>query len=154
MNEEIEKAKRIAFRFISYRMRSCWEVEEKLKKKGFLQNTIKTVITDLKRINYLNDVEFARAFVEARLTHNPKGKFLLKGELQKKGVDKKIAEEVIEEKMSSEEEKRIARKLAERVWEKKKNLQKIKRKAQTYHYLARRGFSSSLIEKIIEEISI
>ena len=150
LQEEIEKAKSAAFRLLSYRMRSCKEMSDKLKEKGFPKDIVHTVIQDLKRINYLNDSEFAKAFVESRLNHNPKGKMLLRHELSQKGVENKIIDEVIGEKISPEKEEDIARLLAEKVWQKKKNVEKNKRKAKTYNYLARRGFPASLVTKILE----
>ncbi|HIE43457.1 MAG TPA: regulatory protein RecX [Candidatus Omnitrophica bacterium] len=153
MEEEIEKAKEATFKLISYRMRSCKELEDRLKKKGFSQAVIDEVIQELSRMNYLNDIEFARAFVESRLLHNPKGKSFLKYELLQKGVDKQTAEEVVGEMMPPEEEEKFARLLAEKIWKKKKNLEEVKRKAQTYNYLARRGFPASLIKRIVEELS-
>jgi regulatory protein len=152
LQEEIEKAKVAAFRLLSYRIRSCKEITDRLKGKGFSKSTINTVIRDLKRINYLNDYKFAKEFVESRLIHNPKGKKLLRYELLQKGVDNKIIDKVIGEKISAGDEENIARLLAEKVWKKKKNIEEIKRKAQTYNYLTRRGFPVSLVAKILEEL--
>ena len=132
-------------------MRSCKEISDKLKEKGFPQDIIRTVIKDLKRLDFLNDLNFAKAFVESRLIHNPKGRAFLRYELFKKGVENKIIDEAIGEKISAEKEEDIAQLLAEKVWQKKKNVEVMKRKAQTYNYLARRGFPASLVTKIVEE---
>jgi len=152
LQEEIEKAKSVAFRLLSYRMRSCKEIADKLKEKGFPRDTIHTVIRDLKRINYLDDYKFAKEFVESRLIHNPKGRTLLRYELSQKGVESKIIDAVIEEKISTAKEEKTARLLAEKVWQKKKNIEINKRKAQTYNYLARRGFPVSIVTKILDEL--
>ena len=133
-------------------MRSCKEIADKLKEKKFPKDIINTVIQDLKRINYLNDLEFAKEFVESRLIHNPKGRAFLRYELSQKGVETKTIDEVIEWEISAEKEENIARRLAEKVWKKKKNIENIKRKAQTYNYLARRGFPVSLVTKILEDL--
>lgn len=152
MQKEIEKAKSVAFRLLSYRMRSSKEIADKLKEKGVPRDTIHTVIRDLKRINYLDDYKFAKEFVESRLIHNPKGRTLLRYELSQKGVESKIIDAVIEEKISTAKEEKTARLLAEKVWQKKKNIEINKRKAQTYNYLARRGFPVSLVTKILGEL--
>mgnify|MGYP001420556146 CR=1 FL=1 len=133
-------------------MRSCKEIADKLKEKGFPQSVIHTVIQDLKRIDYLNDLAFAKEFVESRLIHNPKGKIFLRYELSQKGIENKIIDEVIGAKLSTEKEENIARVLAEKVWNRKKNIETIKRKAQTYNYLARRGFPASLIKRILDNL--
>lgn len=153
MQEEIEKAKSVALRFLSYRIRSRKEIADKLKEKRFSKSTINTVIRDLKRINYINDYEFAKEFVASRLIHNPKSRKFLHYELLRKGIDNKIADQTITEKISARKEENIAKLLTEKVWNKKKNLETTKRKAQTYNYLIRRGFSASLAIKILEEIS-
>lgn len=127
-------------------------MSDKLQDKGFTQNIIQAVIQDLKRINYLNDYEFAKTFIESRLIHNPKGKTLLLYELLKKGVDKDTINKVLDEIISREKEENMVKVLAQKLWQKKRNLDKAKRKAQTYNYLARRGFPASLIIKILEEL--
>lgn len=153
MREEIEKAKSSAFKLLSYRIRTCKEISDKLKDKGFSQSVINAVIEDLKRIDYLNDYKFAKEFIESRLIHNPKGKKLLRYELLKKGIGENIIDELLREQMSEQKEELLAKALAEKIWQRKKNVEINKRKAQTYNYLARRGFSVSLATKILEEIS-
>lgn len=152
MQEKIEKAKQAAFRLLSYRIRSCQELSDKLKEKGFPKEVVQTVVNDLKRINYLNDTEFARAFVESHLIHNPKGKKILRYELLKRGVENDLIDKVIEEKISPEKEEETAKSLAEKIWHRKKGMEENKRKMQTYNYLARRGFSVSLIVEIIKKL--
>lgn len=135
-------------------MRSCKEIEDKLKEKGFPQSIIHTVIQDLKRIDCLNDLTFAKEFIESRLIHNPKGKIFLRYELSRKGIENKIIDEVIGEKLSTEKEENMARVLAEKVWNRKKHIETIKRKTQTYNYLARRGFPVSLIKRILSDLPV
>jgi regulatory protein len=153
MSEELEKAKSSAFRLLSYRMRSCKEISDKLKSKGFSQDTIDAAIAELKRIDYLNYYKFAGEFIESRLIHNPKGKKLLRHELLKKGVEENIIDELLSEQMPEQKEKLLAEILAEKVWQRKKNVETNKRKAQIYNYLLRRGFPHLLITKILEDIS-
>lgn len=153
MQEKIEKAKSFAFRLLSYRIRTCKEMSDKLRDKGFSQDIINRVIKDLKRIDYLNDAKFAKEFIESRLIHNPKGAKMLSYELTQKEVAKHIIDKALKENLPSEKEADLARELAKKVWLKKKNVEINKRKAQLYNYLARRGFSSSLIIKTLEEVS-
>lgn len=152
MQEEIEKAKSSAFRLLSYRIRSCKEMSDKLKSKGFSQDAINAVIRDLKRIDYLNDYKFAKEFIESRLIHNPKGKKLLRYELLKKGIEKTIIDELLQEQMPERKEETIAQTLAEKIWHRKKNIEINKRKAQVYNYLIRRGFTASCAMKILTEL--
>ncbi len=152
MREEIEKAKSYAFKLLSYRIRSCKEMSDKLKSRGFSQDTIDEVIHDLKRIDYLDDYKFAKEFIESRLIHNPKGKKLLHYELLKKGLEESIIDELLHEQMPQRKEEDIAKTLAEKIWQRKKNIEINKRKAQVYNYLIRRGFNNSCAMKILAEL--
>ncbi len=152
--EEIEKAKTSAFKLLSYRIRTCKEISDKLKEKSFSQKTIVAVIKDLKRIDYLNDYKFAKEFIESRLSHNPKGKRLLRHELLKKGIEENILDELLREQMPERKEEDIAQTLAEKIWQRKKNIEINKRKAQVYNYLMRRGFNGSCVTKILRKLSV
>ena len=69
MNEQLQKAKDAAYNYLSYRAGSVKEVRDKLAQKEFAEETIEQVVDDLQRQKLLNDREFARRFVEARLGH-------------------------------------------------------------------------------------
>ncbi|HAP66961.1 MAG TPA: recombination regulator RecX, partial [Nitrospinae bacterium] len=54
-NDEFERGKQIAYRFLSYRPRSKKEVEKKLKEKNISGENISNIISLLEKNNYLND---------------------------------------------------------------------------------------------------
>ena len=71
--EEFEKFYNQALRFLSYRPRSEKEVRNKLKIKSEKLKiedstvTIDKIIQKLKEYNFINDLEFAKKWVEERL---------------------------------------------------------------------------------------
>jgi regulatory protein len=58
---------------------------------------VEEVVQKLKEFKYINDYEYAKLFVKSRLDNKPRSKFVLKGELFSKGIDKETAENVLEE---------------------------------------------------------
>jgi len=149
----LEKAKQASFRLLSYRARSCKELSDRLKQKGFSEEVINKVVGRLKEIDYLNDLEFAYLFLEDRIKHNPKGRILLTIELKRKGIAQEIIDKVLQEKLPSEKEEELAFNLARVKWQRKKDVEENKKKQQIYTLLARRGFSISLAKEIVENLS-
>ena len=95
--EQKGKAKEAALNLLSYRARSEEEISQKLRKKGFDHGNVEQVIADLKRVNLLDDYEFACQWIKDRLKNRPRGLTLLKQELIKKGIEKEIIKKALDE---------------------------------------------------------
>ncbi|MYK39759.1 MAG: RecX family transcriptional regulator, partial [Gemmatimonadetes bacterium] len=96
MEDQLQKAKDAAYRYLSYRARSVAEVRDKLKEKEFAAEIVAEVIADLQRQQLLDDREFARRWVEARLPR-AYGARKLAQDLRHKGVATGVIDEVIAE---------------------------------------------------------
>jgi len=131
----------IALRYLKFRPRSVFEVEQKLKQKGVIKSEIEKVISVLKKNNLLDDEEFAKMWVRDRNLLKPTGTYVLKMELRKLG----IADGIIEEVLMAQTDEPLARKALE---------MKYRERNTDYHkkaaFLQRRGFSTSLIYKILK----
>ena len=139
------------FNFLSYRPRSQREVRDYLSKKKVDAEEITDIVKYLSEKKYLNDEEFARWWVEQRMTFRPTGWRLLKMELRQKGVGEEVVERI------KNYELRITEKeLAKTVVEKKLRsvgklpLEKVKEKL--FAALARRGFDWEIIKDVVDEI--
>lgn len=92
-----------ALRFLAIRPRSEWEVHQNLKRyqprkgESLDEPQIEMVIARLKERNYLDDHAFAAYWVEQRNRFRPMAPQALRYELRLKGVDSKIADEIIEQ---------------------------------------------------------
>jgi regulatory protein len=73
------------------------EVEQRLRKKGYLPGQIEAAITRLSKQGYVDDREFARFWISNRQTFSPRGPRLLRSELRQKGVSQEIVEEILAE---------------------------------------------------------
>lgn len=113
-----------------------------------IEESVKKVLNRLKELRYLDDTRFASDFIENRTAFRPRGRFLLKRELERKGVHPDLAERVLETQDIDEVE------LAETALNKKlKTIQKHspqKQKEKAMRFLSSRGFKIDAIYKVID----
>jgi len=123
----------------------------KFKKKGIWFNEniqldwdslFNQIIDSLKKYKYIDDEEFAHAFVQSRLRVKPRGKSVLISELLSKGVNKEIAQMVCDEEITDELEV-LENSFRKKFKDEKFNIQNQK----MVGYLLRKGFSWDLIEQ-------
>ncbi|QHZ48218.1 recombination regulator RecX [Bacillus sp. NSP9.1] len=148
--DEIKKGFHKALDFLSYRMRSTKEVKDHLKKKGVADSAITEIIHMLNDYKYLDDREFAQAFVSTHRKTSGKGPDVLYRELKLKGVD----EEHIQEALSSftfSEQVATAVKHAEKMLKKGKKLSSKETKQAIEQHLMRKGFSIDVISAALLE---
>ncbi len=149
--DELESAYLRAVNFLSYRARSIAEIEENLRKHEVSEAGIEAAIDRLKRNGFVNDAEFAASWVENRNTFRPRGAKALRMELRQKGIAEEVIratldEMVDEEALVYEAGIKQARKLA------KRNLAWQDFRKKLVAFLARRGFSYSVISPLPEKL--
>jgi regulatory protein len=91
-----------ALRLLSVRARSTRELENRLLEKGFQSHQITPCIHWLKEREFLNDEEFAAAYVRDRIRFSPRSPFLLRRELQDRGVHNDLATRVLDSVLEEE----------------------------------------------------
>ena len=148
--EERKKAFERAIRILSYRDRSEKEMRDKLSEAKYDDAIIEFVIAELKRLNLINDKNFAQLFARTKMANKPMGKFLLKRELLQKGLSEEIIEGVIEKIYQEKDEYQIAFEIAARRKRQYKNIDEKKAKKKISDLLARRGFSWDVISHVLE----
>ena len=92
----LQEAKDAAFKLLSFRMRSIAEMRKRLKEKSFSQIEIDHVIDKLTKLNYLNDVEFGKAFVKEKIKNKRIGPKAIKSELFPHQLSPDFVDELIE----------------------------------------------------------
>jgi regulatory protein len=131
------KTYRTAMNYLAYRARSQTEIERHLKRKGFTSELINQTIERLRSQKYLDDQEFARAWLKSRTRRKPASKSALQFELKQKGIDEKIIKDLLMDIDNNE----LARTCVEtklRLWG---DLDREDFKKKTINYLKRRGFN-------------
>ena len=146
--DDISRAKQLSFRYLSYRPRSTAEVRSYLKRKGFDSIVVGNGIGQLRDREYLDDIAFARYWIEQRQTHRPRGAYALRYELLQKG----IPAEIIESMVTDVNEKDAALRAVENRTGRWKNLPKDQYWRKISGFLQRRGFSYVTISDVAETV--
>jgi regulatory protein len=146
--DEYEKAKESALRFIGYRPRSIAEVRQNLRGKGVDDTIIEQVVTRLAELELLDDSAFARYWIEQRETFKPRSPLALRQELQQKGLDRQVIDEALAEVDATAAAQRAAEQQAGR-WQ---HLDKESFYHKMAGFLQRRGFSYSIVREVTDEV--
>ncbi len=85
-----------ALQFINYRPRSIAETRRRLQEKGFAEEVIEATVNRLVEKKLLNDLEFARLWIDNRNTFRPRSNSLLAYELRLKGVPDDVIAQALE----------------------------------------------------------
>lgn len=144
--DSVEKAKDSAYRLVSLRPRSITEIQQNLSGKGYDPEVIEQVVTHLCHLDLLDDAAFAQYWVEQRDTFKPRSHMALRQELQQKGIDRALIDNVLAES----DEKLAAQKAAEKKARQLAQLPEDAFKNKLGQFLQRRGFSYDLIREITE----
>jgi regulatory protein len=140
----LQKARRYAFLLLKFRMRSEAEIFGRLEKKKYDRQAIAQVISFLKEKGFLNDEEFARAWIESRIK-KPLGLRRLRTELKLKGIDNDIIDRQIERIKEEYSEEAVVGKLVRERSAKLRGLDPQKAKRRIFSYLLRHGFSPDVV---------
>jgi regulatory protein len=146
--DEEEVAYQKALHFLSYRPRSENEVQSNLRKHNFSDEVTLAVIDRLRRNHLLNDLDFARSWVENRSDFRPRGRQALKLELRQKG----IADEVVEDVLDNLDEDALAYQAALKQSGKYSQLEWLDFRQKMGAFLARRGFHYGVAGPVLKKV--
>jgi regulatory protein len=147
--DEVEKAYERALNFLSYRPRSEYEVRRSLRRKGVDDEIVEKAVARLLRAGLLDDVEFARYWVNNRMEFKPRGARALRHELRQRGVSPGVIAQAVE----GLDEEAAARQVARAGLHRYKNLPAPDFQRKMGAYLGRRGFSYGVIKPVVEELT-
>ena len=139
---------------LAVRARSVSETNQRLVKQGYPQPLVEDVVTRLIEMHYLDDEDFARAWVESRDRARPRGEQGLRRELAVKGVPRDVIDAVLAQREESAEgedpDLAAARALLER---KRASLEREpdfnRRRQKAFGLLARNGFDPETCRQAI-----
>lgn len=143
-----ERAFQQALLFLSYRARSESEIRKNLRKHEIPEAVIEETIERLRRDGLANDREFADAWVENRKTFRPRSRRLMAMELRQKGLDDEDIQSAIETLDDEASAYEAAQKRAARL----KGLEWNDFRRKLSDFLARRGFSYSVVAPVVTRI--
>jgi regulatory protein len=146
--DSVEWAKQITYRLLSHRPRSTEEVRRHLRQKQVDKEIIDRVIDRLEELNLLDDVAFARYWVEQRETFKPRSRRALRYELTKKGLSRRDVEKAV----AGVDERAAARRAGEQKASRWAHLSEEDFRAKLQGFLGRRGFSYAVIAEVAQQL--
>ncbi len=148
---------------ISKRPRSTFEIEQYIKSKLYKDKSfnnddrdkvIKKVISRLEKKEYLNDLEFAKWWIDNRVKFKPRGKYLITSELRIKGVESDIIKKALSvNNFDTIKEFELALRLGKKRVRLKGSLKDYNDIRKFVNYLARKGFSYDLAKMVVKKLS-
>ena len=92
-----EASLEIAARFLGTRPRSRWEVERRLRRARASDPVIENTLDHLVKLGLVDDMAFARWWIEQRDRHAPRGRRLVEAELRQHGIGRDVVEQLRDE---------------------------------------------------------
>lgn len=157
---EIGKLVEKIYGLLNIRYRSEREIRTYLKQLSFKRKVkeqdvlseivIEQLIEKLKKKDLINDLRFAKEWVDARRKSKKKGVNAIKAELFQKGINRDIIEEVTSYKIQETSEEELARQALEKKLNTWKNLPEIDFKQKAIPFLMRKGFNYDIAKQVVE----
>lgn len=147
--EELNKAQAYALMLLGYRERSLREIKIRMRQKGYEERLVEKVVKYLKDRNLINDKRFTQLWAESRIKKGY-GRWRIQSELEQKGVNREIGDEILKDLYSGIDEVQVALDLVEKKrWVSKEPPRLTERVS---NLLRRRGFSFEVISNVVEKI--
>lgn len=143
--EEYTQVLKSALRMLN-RAHLSLELEKKLKKKGYSEDVVEKVLFECKRLGYIDDKEWGKAFVRSQQKRHV-GPAIIAAKMRAKGMSSEEIEEFIE----SREEKDVHH-IQHLIQTKYRNrdLNSYQEKGKVVASLVRKGFSLDLIREALQ----
>lgn len=134
--------------YLGNRPRSVAEIRRHLRGKRYDDDAIDGAIDKLRAQRYVDDLDFAKYWVEQRSRFRPKGDRALVSELTSKGLSRETIDAALGEMPAESESDRARRAIARQLrrWE---SLEVPERKRKIHAFLAQRGFGYDVIDDVI-----
>ncbi len=143
-----ERAYQQAMLFLSYRARSESEIRKNLGKHEIPEPVIEMTLERLRQDGLANDDQFARSWVENRSAFRPRSRRLMAMELRQKG----LSNEAVAAATADVDDEALAYDAAQKRVSRLKDLEWNEFRKKLSDFLARRGFSYSVIAPVVTRI--
>jgi len=157
-DENYEKIYNKVLNFLSYRVRSTYEVKTRLREYLYKSGVDKKlgavfeekILETLEKLELLDDEKFVSDYIEnARHLKSPPGQQKIREFLMKKGVDRNIIDDGLS-LYSGEIERSGAEKALDKKLKNFKGPLDYKAKQKIYQFLLRKGYSSDIVSTVVD----
>ena len=147
-DEQVLKARDLAIGYLGMKARTEKQMADYLAGKEFEPKVVAQTIEWLVDHRYLDDELYARQWVESRLRSKPRGRSMLRWELQQKGIDSAEISRALESLDSDAQLDTAMRALEKKIGRKQLAFTPDETRKLAAH-LARRGFPSDVVYESI-----
>ncbi len=137
------------YRLLAFRARSEREVFQYLTRKKITPDKILELIAEFRDQGLINDVEFAKNWIDARRRNKFKSDRAIFAELMQKGVSKEIIQEVFALSASEANPEELSTKLIEKKINSWQQYPPEKIRLKIYTTLLQRGFDYSTVKLVV-----
>lgn len=148
-----KRAKQQAYRLLSYRSRTARELRDRLRQRGHSSAVVGAVLCELEAEGYINDRKFMYDWACYRLQARPLGRRRLAWEIQRRGVDQELLEDILNEVYAEFDETALAEQAAHKRLRATDSLPSARERQQLVHYLLGLGFEPDTIATALAAIS-
>lgn len=150
LKEEVAKAKQSALKYINYRLRSRKEVYNKLRDLDYTEEIIDETFDFLERYAFINDLEFAKAYIHDKSTIAHHSQKKIRYDLRNKGISDQLIDELFSHEDNIENELASITKYVIKKFKQYKDEEPYIRKQKTLKYCTGKGFNYGLVKQAIE----
>ena len=138
-----------AVRLLARRDHTGFELQQKLRQRGYGRGVIDAVLTECERLDYINDERTARVYI-GQLARRGFGFRRIAMELRKKGLSEDRFERILNQSRSEIDEREIAKRTLNKKMNRfEKETDNMKKRDKIYRFLYSRGFSDTIISELI-----
>lgn len=146
---KFSEAFEISLNFLSYKLRTEKEVVTKLKAKNFSYEIIADVLDKLKTLDLIDDVNYAKVFINDKINLTNYSKKRIINDLYLKGIDKRVYQDYLDEVFGYNMEFDKATEAVEtkiNIWKEKYQGYELKNKIITF--LLQKGFNYDVAKQV------
>lgn len=140
-----------ALKLITIKDRTEKELRDKLKEKNYDEYTIDDEVEFLSYYGYINDKRYAEHFTHDGINIKKWGKSRIRAELLRRGVDRELVDNVIEDAFMDIEDDRLQCEMEKRFGN--ADFGNMKERTRIFNFFLRRGFSAEEIKGAMNTLS-
>jgi regulatory protein len=140
---KLDKAYNLVLAYVARRARSEWELRDYFRRKEIDEEAGELILAQLRDFGYVNDLNFARSWVDNRRLLKPVSRRRLMLELRQKHVADDIARQVLEEDETTD------RDTLKQLVERKRKQTRYQDDQKLMQYLVRQGYSYTDVKAVL-----
>lgn len=151
-NEECETYY-VALKYLKTRTHSKKEVSDYLKKKEYSTEYIEKAIEKLENQGYLNDLFYARSFLQNKMITTSHGPLTIKRDLQDKGISTSIILQVLEDFSLDIQKEKVEKQIQKKIQSNRNKGNRVLIR-KIYHDLSHEGFEKKVIQEKLQSLQL